>query len=138
MSSVSWAETAAANPSNQLSVCLADSTTGKDRKDLARWVFAGMAAHPEIASLSNIKPADVVQIDKTVANIFVRLLTVDCNAEAKLVLETQKQDAFKDAFGFLGKLATNELLSDQRVTTAFRQFVEYVDEKKFKAAFDEK
>ena len=31
-----------------LSRCLADNTSGRDRKDLARWVFFAMAAHPEI------------------------------------------------------------------------------------------
>ena len=138
MSSMCWAEAETATSPNQLKVCLADSMTGKDRKDLARWVFTGMAAHPEIANLAHIKPADMSQVDKKMADMFVRLLTVDCKAEAKLALATQKDEAFKEAFGFLGKLAINELMSDQRVKTAFHQFSQYVDEKKFEADFDAK
>lgn len=36
-----------------LGSCLADNTTGKDRKELARWIFVAMSAHPEMRDLSN-------------------------------------------------------------------------------------
>jgi hypothetical protein len=28
------------------SSCMADSSTGKDRKELARWIFVAMSSHP--------------------------------------------------------------------------------------------
>jgi hypothetical protein len=37
---------------------MADSSTGKDRKELARWIFVAMSSHPELKGLTTITPAD--------------------------------------------------------------------------------
>ena len=41
---------ALADSAADLSTCVADNTSGKQRKDLARWVFFAMAAHPDFAA----------------------------------------------------------------------------------------
>ena len=38
--------------------CFSDSTTGKDRKLLGKWIFLALAGHPEISQLSSASPAD--------------------------------------------------------------------------------
>lgn len=125
--------------SDRLAVCLADSTTGKDRKDMARWVFIGMAAHPEIASLSNVKPADIAQANQKIANIFVRLLTVDCKKEAQQALDsTTGRQSFHEAFSFLGQLAFQELMTDSSVKATFESVIQYIDEEKFNKEFSKK
>lgn len=40
--------TAVAGPaSDALGVCMADFLNGKERKELGKWIFIGMSAHPE-------------------------------------------------------------------------------------------
>jgi hypothetical protein len=46
----------AQQPADALSTCFADRTSGKDRKDLARWIFLAMAAHPEMKEQATPTP----------------------------------------------------------------------------------
>lgn len=133
--------TAIATPSvagpatDALSACLADNTTGKDRKDMARWVFVGMSAHPEIQSLSNVTQADRDALDRQMATMFTRLITENCTAQVKLARNKDGSNALKDAFEIIGKLAMQELMSNPNVNSGFATFTKYVDQSKFSAVF---
>ncbi|PKO48076.1 MAG: hypothetical protein CVU31_07555 [Betaproteobacteria bacterium HGW-Betaproteobacteria-4] len=120
-----------------LSVCLADNTTGKDRKDMARWVFIGMSTHPEIQSLSNVTQADRETLDQQMAAMITRLITENCTAQVKLARNKDGSNALKDAFEIIGKLAMQELMSNPNVNSAFTTFTKYVDQNKFSAVFAE-
>jgi hypothetical protein len=128
----------AASNIDALAACLADSTTGKDRKDMARWVFAGMSTHPDIMSLSNVKPSDRKEMDKTLAALFTRLMTENCPGQAKIVLEKEGPKGFEAAFGIIGKLAMQELMSDPSVNASFSNFVQYLDKEKIDSVFSTK
>ena len=69
-----------------LASCVADNTTGKDRKDLAKWVFVAMSAHPEIKPLSKASDAVKESLDKNLANIATKLITESCRTEAHLAV----------------------------------------------------
>lgn len=118
-----------------LSACLADNTSGKDRKDMARWVYAGMSTHPEIATLSSVSDKDREALDVTMAAIFTRLITEKCPAQAKATVEKEGNAGFEAAFGMLGKLAMQELMSNQSVNASFRNFTKHLDQKKFSTIF---
>src|SRR5262245_1310891 len=69
---------------NALKTCLADSTSGKDRKDLAKWIFLAMAAHPEMKQHANAGTATAAdESSKTIAALVTRLLTDSCANEIK-------------------------------------------------------
>ena len=69
-----------------LGACLADNTTGKDRKDLAKWIFLGMAAHPDIKQYAvPTTSAATEEIARTVAALVTRLLTESCANETRAV-----------------------------------------------------
>lgn len=121
-----------------LSACLADNTTGKDRKDMARWVFVGMAAHPEIRNLSNVTEANRDELDKSMAALFTRLVTEQCAPQAKLAMEKDGSAAFQAAFGIIGQLAMQELMSNPNVNASFTKFSKYVDQNKMNSAFSKK
>lgn len=129
-------EMAFAGPAQEaLSECLADNTTGKDRKDLARWVFVQMATHPEIQSLSNISASERESMDKSIANTFTRLMTESCPTQVRNVVEAEGNEALKNAFGFIGELAMKELMSNPKVSASFVGFSKYIDPKKFESIF---
>jgi hypothetical protein len=121
-----------------LSTCVADNTTGKDRKDLAQWVFVTMSAHPEIQPLSHVTDANRDELDRKLAALATRLVTESCLAEAKAAIKSEGPDSFKVAFAALGQLAMRELMTNPSVSEAFGRYVKYLDNAKFEKAFADK
>lgn len=121
-----------------LAACLADNTTGKDRKDLARWIYAGMSIHPELRNLSNITNQNREELDKKMADMFTRLITESCPAQAKLTMDKEGAEGYQTAFGTIGSLAMQELMSNPEVDSSFKNFVKYIDYNKINSVFEKK
>ena len=139
MSSIATVSGATAgSATDALSTCVADNTTGKDRKDLAQWVFVAMSAHPEIQPLSHVTEANRDELDRKLAALATRLVTESCQAEAKAAIKSEGPDSFKAAFGVLGQLAMQELMSNPSVNEAFGRYAKYLDNAKFEKAFSDK
>jgi hypothetical protein len=137
--SVMIGSTAKAGPATDaLASCLTDNTTGKDRKDMARWVFVGMSGHPEIQNLSNVTDADRDTVDRTIAALFTKLLAEKCPAQANLAAAEGGSESFRAAFEIIGKLAMQELMSNPKVNASFSRFTKYVDQNKMNSAFSKK
>ena len=134
------ASSAIAGPAtNALITCMADNTTGKDRKDLARWIFVGMSVHPEIQSLSKVTETDRDLLDRKMAAIVTRLLTENCQVQAKLAMEKEAGEApLKAAFGVMGRLAMQELMTNPEIQSAFTGFAKYLDTNKLNSEFSNK
>jgi hypothetical protein len=126
-------------PSSPLAACLADHSTGKDRKDLARWMFSAMSQHPAIADLSAATPALREEVNRTVGAMVTRMLTVDCVKEAKAAVSgADSKLVFEQAFGQLGQLAMQEIMTDPNVARGLQDLPKYMDRKKFEDAFKDK
>lgn len=123
-------------PPDALSRCFADSTTGKDRKDLARWVFLAMAVHPEIKQYSSPDAAKAADdTDKMMANMVTRLLTESCAQQTQTAFKQGGPAAVQSAFQLLGQLAMQELMSDPKVAASMSSFQKYVDQNKLNPIF---
>ncbi|PTQ89362.1 hypothetical protein C8N29_10795 [Agitococcus lubricus] len=118
---------AAPNHAEIISVCLADATSGKDRKDLSRFIFAVMAKHPAVGSIANISTTEARQIERTAGELYNRLFTQDCRQPIKAAINDRDQAAVGAGFEYLGKLAMQELMSDKGVADGFMDIVKYVD-----------
>ena len=107
--------------------CLADSLNGKERKELAKWIFLSMAAHPSIESYSSISENDRQISNKYVGALITKLLTETCPAEMK---KAQKDNplAIQKAFEFVGQIAMQEIMADEATMKALTGYVQYVDE----------
>lgn len=114
--------------------CITDNTTGRDRKDLVKWVFAVLAAHPEIKSFAALSDADREQMDRGAAGLFERLVTVNCRDQAKAALQAEGAVSFQVAFQRLGLIASTELMTDPSVQGSMQRFVRMVDQKKVESA----
>ena len=122
-----------------LSRCLADNTSGKDRKDLARWVFLAMASHPEIRKYSSAQAsADAEESDKATAALFTRLLAESCLKQTQAAVKDGGPAAVQTAFQALGQLAMQELMSEPDVKTRMGAFLKYLDEAKLNQAMTAK
>jgi hypothetical protein len=124
----------AQSPVDTLSRCLTDGTTGKERKDLARWLFTAMAAHPEIKDMSKVTPADQEQFTKAAGAIFTRLLADTCAKETKAAVAAGGQAALQAGFSVLGQMAMQELMSNPQVSGAMGMLEKHIDRTKVEAA----
>jgi len=124
----------ASSDSEALSQCFADNTTGKDRKDLARWVFVAMSVHPEIRDISNVTPKVIDDASKVVGALFTRLLTQSCQKEVRAAMQSGGSSApLQEAGRVLGELAMKELMADRNVAASFSVLNKYVDMDKLNA-----
>ena len=122
-------------PADALKTCLADSTSGKDRKDLAKWIFLAMAAHPEMNGLLTANLAtELDESSKKIAALFTRLLTESCLSETRAVVATgQGSQSISLAFEGLGQLAMQELMAHKSVQDSMGYFERYLDQKRLMA-----
>lgn len=130
----------AASPSDALGTCFVDNTTGKDRKELARWIFMAVTAHPDIRELSAATEEQIVQSNKNMAILVTRLLTENCTAEVRAArnegggANTNMFQAFKS----LGEVAMQELMGNRNVAKSVGDYVQYLDKKKIEGVLSTK
>jgi hypothetical protein len=117
-----------------LAACLGDNTSGKDRKELARWVFVAMATHPEIRDLSNASPASRDAADQAMGRLVTALLAERCAPQTREVVQQEGSAGMVSAFRALGELAMKELMSNPEVGKSLGGYERYLDQAKLKAA----
>jgi hypothetical protein len=127
---------AAQTNTQQLSQCLAETTSGKDRKDLARWVFFAMASHPEIKQFTSPSAAGAeAETNKTMADLFTRLLADSCMRQAQAAFKEGGAKAIEIAFQTLGQLAMQELMTNPDVNASMARFEKSLDQSKLSKVF---
>ena len=126
-------------PTASLSTCLADQSSGDDRKNLAKWVFLAMGAHPEIKPLVASGIAEATEAaNRTTADLFMRLLTEACLPQVKAAVAAGGAQAIQGAFAAFGQLAMQELLSNQDVNVAMGAVDKFMDRDKLREALSAK
>ncbi len=129
--------TAAQSATNVFASCMVDALNGKERKNLAKWVFFAVAAHPEIKSYANTTPQDIEKSDKYVGTLITRLLTENCPKELQAA---SKEDplALQKGFQLVGQVAMQELMADQSVMQAISNYARYADQDKINGILSNK
>jgi len=120
----------AGQASANLGACMADALTGKERKMLAQWIFLGMATHPQLQPFTNIAGEDRENTDKTIGALITRMLADDCPNETKTALKQEGSIAMQSAFELVGRVAVQELLTNQDVLVAMSSFERYIDKER--------
>ena len=129
---------ATASPSSDaLGACMADHTTGKDRKDMARWIFVTMSVHPALQDISKVSKDDINDVDMLMGAMVTKLLTEDCASQAKKAMD-EGTESFKAAFSIVGQLAMQELMNNPGVKTSLSGFTHYINKEKMNAVFSKK
>lgn len=121
-----------------LSSCLADSTTGKDRKDLAAWIYVSMSQHPEMGRLAKIPAELQEEVFKTMGILITRLMSENCASQARDAIKHEGPTSTKTAWEVAGALAMQELMSNADVQAAISNISRYADLKKLGDALSER
>jgi hypothetical protein len=120
---------------DDLGKCLVKSTSTTDRYTLMKWLFAVLAANPQVQSMANISTEQRDEIDRTVAALFQRLLTESCRNETQQAIKYEGPIVIQQSFQMFGQASMIELSSAPSVRAAMTSFNKYVDEQKIKALF---
>lgn len=123
---------------NALGSCLADSTTGKDRRELARWIYVAMSQHPDMGRLSKVTAEEKEEALTATGSLFTRLLSESCASQAREAIKHEGPASFIAAFEVLGKLAMQELMTNGDVNAAISSIGRYMDRKKLDAALGQR
>lgn len=125
-SSTAWADAAV----DAFSQCLAENTSGKDRKDLARWLFVSIGAHPEMRALAPISASASEDALRITGQLLTRLIADACPKQAQEAVQTVGSVAMQSAFTVLGQLAMQELMTNKDVAASMGRLQMYIDSAK--------
>lgn len=124
------------SPTSVFAGCMVDTLNGKERKNLAKWIFLSMTAHPVIKPFSNAGAKDINESDQYIGRLITRLLTVDCPNELKMANKSDPK-AIEKAFKLVGEIAMQEIMSHQETMSALTNYINYADKDKINKILSE-
>lgn len=119
---------------DELAECLLRSTSEADRAVLVGWMFATLALHPAVQSVTAVSDNTRDQLNVAVAALLERLLTESCRTEARAALQNQGPQAFQASFSILGQVAAQDLFASPSVAAGMQAFTQHLDGAKLQAA----
>ena len=137
---ISWLSLVAVTPvyagpyADALSSCLRNSTTKQDRITFVRWMFAAMSRHPAVKNLANVSDAQLIDANRQVAALYMRLMTVACKDKARAAVDHEGKEAVNSSFQVVGQVAAQELFANPEVAKIMSSLDTYIDKKKLHAA----
>ena len=126
---LSGASVFASTPTEALGTCLVDTLNGKERKNLAKWIYFAIGSHPEIKSFMNATPDNIQKSDEYVGKLITKILTVDCPKELSVANKSDPL-AIQKAFEWVGQVAMQELMANQDTMKALTNYAAYTDQEK--------
>jgi hypothetical protein len=99
---------------------------------LAKWIFFAMSEHPELRAYVNASDKTKDEVNKFVGNLLTRLLAEDCPGQTKAALKENGNRALTAAFELVGKVAMQELMTNQNVAASMSSFEKYLDKERLK------
>ena len=118
----------------ELGQCVVGVTTGNDRVLVAQWVGSSLAMAPQLERMVTVDAAAKDALDRRMADLFFRLFTQDCVDYARPLVQRGDQVSIQAAFGMLGEVAMQELLTDPRAMAAMTSYIQHIPLDRFMAA----
>lgn len=116
-----------------LSACVERSTTQQDSVVLTRWLFVAIARHPSLVNLANIPDSERVAANRSMAQLFNRLVLEDCRAETRAAWLADGQPALDAPFRSFGERAMADIMGHADVNAAVAEMSSYFDSEGFAA-----
>ena len=121
-----FAQTDTAGLEQALSTCLVQKSTGADRQALVRWILGGLASSSLANGLVKVDSAAKEDVDRGIAGVYNRLLTVDCATEIKAMSNAGDSSGIEKGFSVLGRIAMRDAMADPSVNAAMTAFVRFM------------
>lgn len=107
--------------------CLVEATDAPERAELARWIFATAALHPDVASVSALTPAQRETLNRGAAALIQRLITENCRRPTQDALRGEGPASLQLGFQILGQAAMQDLLQHAQVQRGFADTARHLD-----------
>jgi hypothetical protein len=120
---------------DDMTKCLVKAMSPQDQSTLIQWTFSAMALHPDVHPYANITDEQRKALDQKAANLFQRMMTVDCRKEVVDAVKYEGTGSFEDAFAAMGEAAMRGLMNEPQVSKGMEGFVEYFDKTRMEALF---
>jgi hypothetical protein len=122
---------------DDLSRCLVEKASESDQRSLKRWMFSAFSADPALASLANITPKQRTAISSEAANVYNRLLLLDCRKQALAALKNEGTAVMGPAFGVLGRSVANGIFRSPAAEAELDKLASFFDETALNKLFEE-
>jgi hypothetical protein len=123
---------------NDLSKCLVESTSQRDRTALAVWMFTAASFHPAVKPLSKVSQEQLDKANKTAGELFMKLLTKSCRKETQEALKYEGSGTMEASFKVLGEVAGRELFTSPKVNDSMSGLSKYMNEEELKSLIPQK
>lgn len=120
---------------DDLSRCLVNKSSDSDQQKLMQWMFAAFALNPSLSPLTKITTAQRSEFTKGAADVYTRLLVVDCRAEAVAALKNEGDSSLGPAFGVLGRTTASRIFNAPAVGAELEKLGESFDKDALKKLF---
>lgn len=121
------------SPARVLGRCLVGSLNGNQKVKLATWIFFSMGAHPDMKAYLRVSPQTIDRNNRYIGKLITRLLTEDCPTQLHAAYVSDPT-AVRKAFELVGRVAMQELMTNQAVMKALTSYGKYTDKKKIAKA----
>ena len=121
---------------DDLSKCLVDSSSTRDRTVLVTWMFSALSVHPAVKSIVSVSEKQLDEANKSAADLVTKLLVESCKQETEKALQYEGDATIQESFRVLGEVAARELFPSPEVATALSGFEKYLDEEQFKSLLE--
>jgi hypothetical protein len=118
---------------DDLTRCLVSKATDSDRDAFMAWMFSAVSADPQLQKFTTLDRTKRDNIAATAADVFQRLIFVDCRKEAIAAMKAEGQEVLAQAFGGLGRAATEQMFQSPQAQAELEALGNNFDEAKLKA-----
>ena len=112
---------------DDLSRCLVDKTTAKDKDVFVKWMFTALSHHPLVEKDVSLSAEAVDEANKNMAELMVGMLTVRCLDAAKNAIKYEGQASIQSSFSVFGQVAGQELMGNPKVAESLSGFDKHLD-----------
>lgn len=113
--------------SRALANCIALSTSGRDRILTAQWFAISVGSASSMEGIVTVNPEARKKSDEAMGELFTRIFTRDCRAQAAPLFARGDVNGLQSAGGKLGQIAMSELMNDPLVSASMMGYLAHVD-----------
>jgi hypothetical protein len=118
---------------DDLSRCVVTKATDADNSALMAWMFSAISSDPKLQKFTTLDRSKRDAIDAEAANVFQRLLLVDCRKEAVAALKAEGYNSVVSSFGALGESASRQMFRSPEASAELEALGKHFDDEKLKA-----
>lgn len=126
-----YSQTASAGPyADDLAKCFVKSSTTNDKIIFSQWMFAELALHPSIRSMSSVTDEQRKGLTKSSSDYYQRLLFQDCRQQTIDALKYEGATAIIYGSQILGQVAMRDMMSNPETRAGLADLTKTLDKQK--------